>query len=268
MKENFDKNKPVAVITGASRGIGKAITLELSAAGYDIVGISRTLTSEEPGKGLMELKPLVQANNSVFLPLQSDIGDIHKHKKLIDEIIGIFGRIDLLVNNAGISPIERMDLLDMTPESFDEVLRVNLRGPFFFTQAVVHEMIKKIPHIKEYKPVIIFITSISAYISSINRAEYCMSKAGLSMACKNFAHRLADTGIKVFEVRPGIILTDMTASVKEKYDKLIAEGLIPQNRWGTSRDVAKVVKSLVSGDFEYSTGLVMEVSGGMNIRRL
>ncbi len=268
MKENSDNNKPVAVITGASRGIGKAIALELSLAGYNIAGISRTLKSDEPGKGLLDLEPIIEANGCVFLPLQADISELHEHDRLVSKIIKRFGRVDILVNNAGVAPLKRLDILDTTPESFDRVLSMNLRSPFFFTQAVTREMIRIIPGIKNYQPKIIFITSISADFSSVNRAEYCISKAGLSMTSKNYAHKLAVTGIKVFEIRPGLIRTDMTEKVKGKYDKLIAKGLIPQKRWGTPEDVARVVKTLAAGEFDYSTGLVIEISGGMNIHRL
>jgi NAD(P)-dependent dehydrogenase (short-subunit alcohol dehydrogenase family) len=174
----------------------------------------------------------------------------------------------VLVNNAGVAPEKRTDILAITPESYDRVLSVNARGAFFLTQRVAKHMIHQSEADAKNKPSIIFISSISVYVSSPSRPEYCISKAALSMAARIFADRLAEHDINVYEVRPGIIQTDMTAPVKEKYDKLIAEGLIPQKRWGYPADVAKAVVSLARGDFSYSTGLVVEVSGGMNIQRL
>ncbi|NIM17240.1 MAG: 3-ketoacyl-ACP reductase [Candidatus Aminicenantes bacterium] len=260
--------RPVAVVTGASRGIGSAIVLELSTAGYDIVGISRTLETTKTKKGLNELKPFIEANGASFLPLKADISDIEIHNRLISEIEKEFGRIDVLVNNAGVPPLKRLDILETTAESFDRVLSINLRGPFFLTQLVSRQMLEKIEIIRDYHPKIIFITSISAEVSSLNRAEYCISKSGLSMAARVFAHRLAGSGINVYEIRPGLVQTDMTAPVKEKYDKLIEEGLIPMNRWAQPEDIARAVAALTRGDFAYSTGTIIEVSGGMNIRSL
>ena len=235
-------NRPVAVVTGANRGIGRAIALGLSTAGFDIAGISRTLESSETKTGLNELKPLMEKNGAAFLPLQADISELRHHQNLISRIIGEFGRIDLLVNNAGIAPPERLDILDTTPENFDNVFDINLRGTFFLTQAVARVMLDYIGGISDYHPGIIIITSISAEVSSTNRAEYCISKAALSQAAKIFAHRLAGDGINVYDLRPGIIKTGMTATVKEKYDKLIKEGLIPQQRWGLPEDVGQVPK--------------------------
>jgi len=179
-----------------------------------------------------------------------------------------FGRVDCLINNAGIAPPARLDILETTPESFDRVLSINLRAGFFLTQRAASVMLDLQTKIEGFRPCIIFITSISADVSSINRAEYCISKAGLSQAATIFAHRLAEYGIQVFEIRPGIIQTDMTLPAREKYDRLIAEGLIPQQRWGMPEDVAKAAAALAKGEFAYSTGAVIEVSGGMNIRRL
>jgi 3-oxoacyl-[acyl-carrier protein] reductase len=260
--------RPVAVVTGASRGIGRAIALELSMAGYDIVGISRTLETTKIKKGLDELKPLIEANGTSFLPLHADIGDVETHSRLISEIEKAFGRIDILVNNAGVAPLKRLDVLETTTESFDRMLSINLRGPFFFTQVVSRQMLEKREIIKDYHPKIIFITSISAEVSSLNRAGYCISKSGLSMAARVFALRLAESGINVYEIRPGVVQTDMTAPVKERYDKLIDEGLIPMNRWGQPEDIARAAAALARGDFAYATGTIIELSGGMNIRSL
>lgn len=260
--------RPVALVTGASRGIGRAICLELATSGHDIVGISRTLESTAEKTGLLDLKKHVEWCGVEFLPLRADVSDIDGHPALVSEIEKVFGRIDLLVNNAGVAPLQRLDILETPPQSFDRVVGVNLRGPFFLTQAVAGAMLDRKRRTTDYAPRIVFITSISAVVSSPNRPEYCISKAGLSMAASLFADRLAGSGIGVFEVRPGVVLTDMTAPVKEKYDRQIAEGLIPQGRWGQPEDVAKVVAALARGDFGYSTGAVFEVSGGMNIRRL
>lgn len=167
-------NKSIAVITGANRGIGRSIAIDLSAAGYDIAGISRTLKATKTKKGLNELRPLIEANGGSFLPLQADINNIQDHKRLISEIEKKFGRIDLLVNNAGVAPLKRLDVLETTPESFDRVLSVNLRGTFFLTQTVALTMLKNIDNVPDYHPRIIFITSISAEVSSTDRVEYCI----------------------------------------------------------------------------------------------
>jgi len=174
----------------------------------------------------------------------------------------------VLVNNAGVAPERRLDILETSPESYDRLQTINARGPFFLTQKIARQMIKQVKENPESKPCIIFISSISASVSSPTRAEYCVSKAALSQAARVFADRLSEYGINVYEVRPGIIQTDMTAPVREKYDKLIAGGLIPQKRWGFPEDVGKAVAALAKGYFGYSTGLVVEVSGGMNVPHL
>jgi len=260
--------RPVAFITGASRGIGRGIAVELARHGYDIAGSSRVLDSQNSESGILEVKQRVEESGATFLPAQGDVSILDDHDRMIKTIVDHFGRIDLLVNNAGVSPNLRLDVLETTPESFDRVMSINSRGPFFLTQAVARQMLAQIQAAAGIKPKIIFITSVSAYMSSTSRAEYCLSKAALSMAAAIFADRLSVSGINVYEVRPGIIKTEMTATVQEKYDRLIDEGLIPQGRWGLPEDVGKAVVALVSGGFEYSTGAVIEVSGGMNVRRL
>jgi 3-oxoacyl-[acyl-carrier protein] reductase len=265
MNEN---NRPTAVVTGASRGIGHAIALALADAGHDIAGVSRTLNTTAEKAGLDSLKPKIEAAGARFLPLAADISDIGRHEELVSAVLETFGRLDFLVNNAGVAPLKRVDILETTTESFDRLLSINLRGPFFFTQVVARAMLKSLERDPGSRPRVVFITSLSAEVSSTNRAEYCVSKAGLSMAARVFADRLAGVGIGVFEIRPGIILTDMTAPVRERYDKLIAEGLIPQGRWGEPADVAKAVTAIARGDLDYATGCVIEISGGMDIRRL
>jgi len=297
--------RPVAFITGASRGIGRGIAIELARAGHDIAGSSRVFEPHNSETGLLEVKNRIEEAGSTFLPVQGDVSILDDHERMIKTVIDRFGGIDLLVNNAGVAPVQRLDVLETTHESFDRVLSINSRGPFFLTQRIARQMIDQVqgaqatrlplgderaqqpgetppfsegaategrPYgaaaLLERKPKIVFITSVSAYMSSPSRAEYCLSKAALSMAAAIFADRLSEYGINVYEVRPGIIKTDMTAMVQDKYDRLIEGGLIPQGRWGLSEDVGKAVVALVSGGFEYSTGVVIEVSGGMNIRRL
>lgn len=260
--------QPVAIISGASRGIGKAIALHLAEAGYGIAGISRKINSPGAATDRAALEAAITRYGVDFRTYTLDIGNIENHQEVIDRIMRDFNRIDLLVNNAGVAPVKRMDLLETSTESYDRVMGINLRGPFFFTQRVVNTMIGLQEKTDHYQPRIVFITSLSAEMSSVNRGEYCISKAGLSMTSQLFADRLTKAGIGVFEVRPGIIQTDMTIPVKEKYDRMIAEGLIPQNRWGQPDDVAQAVAAIAAGTFDYSTGMIFEVSGGMNIRSL
>jgi len=260
--------RPVAFVTGASRGIGRGIAIELAKQGYDLAGNSRSFEPENTTIGIFEVKQRVEELAVDFLPLQGDISSLDDQQRMLAEILERYGRIDLLVNNAGVAPEKRLDILETTTASFDRVLDINLRGPFFLTQKIAGQMIAQLEKNQQSKPGIIFVTSISAYMSSPSRAEYCVSKAGLSMTAAVFADRLSEYGINVYEVRPGIIKTDMTATVEEKYDKLIAEGLVPQHRWGLPEDVGKAVVALACGNFQYSTGTVIEVSGGMNLRRL
>ena len=297
----MSEKRPVAFITGASRGIGRGIAIELARHGYDIAGSSRVFDPQNSESGIFEVKQRVEELGAACLPVQGDVSILEDHERLVKTVVGHFGQIDLLVNNAGVAPEQRLDVLETTATSFDRVMSINARGPFFLTRQVARQMIAQIqsctggppwpplsalndstsregaatedrPYrtgwLLGLKPKIIFITSVSAYMSSPSRAEYCLSKAALSMAAAIFADRLSEYGINVYEVRPGIIKTDMTAAVQEKYDKLIDGGLIPQGRWGLPEDVGKAVVSLVSGGFEYSTGTVIEVSGGMNIRKL
>jgi len=262
------KDKPVALVTGAGQGIGRGISLELAKNGFDIVGMDIIFESENKQAGLFEVKERAEELNVSFLPIRGDVSSLEDHEKILKLALDEFGKIDVLVNNAGVAPEKRLDILETTPESYDRLLAINARGPFFLTQKVAHQMIRQIQENPKLKPCIIFISSISTYVSSPSRAEYCISKAALSQAARVFADRLSEYGINVYEVRPGIIRTDMTTPVQEKYDKLIKEGLIPQKRWGFPEDVGKAVAALARGDFSYSTGLVIEVSGGMNIPHL
>ena len=256
----------IAFTTGAGQGIGRGIALKLAEAGYDIVANDIVADPANTAKGLYEVKARVEALGRACLPVRGDISNLADHDLLIAAAVERFGRIDVLVNNAGVAPKVRADILETSPESYDRLMTINLRGPFFLTQKVARQMIRQGPAARP--PVIVFITSISAYVSSTARPEYCISKAGLSMAAMLYADRLAREGICVYEIRPGIIATDMTSVVKEKYDKLIAEGLLPQARWGTPQDVGKAVVALAGGALAYSTGQVIEVGGGFGLRRL
>lgn len=262
------KNRPVALVTGAGRGIGRGISIELAKNGFDIAGNDIIFNPENQKAGLFEVKKQVEELNAVFLPVQGDIASLDDHPKIIKQAIDKFGRVDVLVNNAGVASEKRLDILETTPASFDRLLSVNTRGTFFLTQKIANHMIKQVKKNPALKPCIIFISSISAEVSSPSRAEYCISKAAISQAARIFADRLSQYGINVYEVRPGIVKTDMTAPVRGKYDKLIEEGLVPQKRWGFPEDIGKAVAALAKGCFEYSTGLILEVSGGMNMRRL
>jgi NAD(P)-dependent dehydrogenase (short-subunit alcohol dehydrogenase family) len=256
------------MITGASRGIGRGIAIELAKNGFDLIGTATRLTPEDAEKGLFEVKARAEELGARFVPLAGDIGEMDDRNRLVDEAFAAFGRIDLLVNNAGVGLLKRLDILETTEESFDRLVRINLKGPFFLTQMIANRMIDRVTAGDGDPPSIIFITSISSNTASPNRAEYCISKAGLSMAAQTFAVRLAEFGINVYDIRPGIIATDMTAPVSEKYDKLISEGLLLQKRWGTPEDVGKAVASIAGGHFPYSTGAVIEVGGGFSVLRL
>ena len=260
--------RPVALVTGASRGIGRGISIELAKAGYDLAGVSRSLDPNNSDNGIHEVKRRIEELGARFLPVQGDVSQLDHHPRILDTVLAEYGQVDLLVNNAGIAPEKRLDLVETTPASFDQVLSVNLRGPFFLTQRVAQQMIAQAKSGAGNQLGVVFITSVSAYFSSSSRAEYCVSKAGLSMTAAVYADRLSEYGINVYEVRPGIIKTGMTAGVAGKYDELIGNGLTLQKRWGLPEDVGKAVASLARGDFGYSTGMVVEVSGGMNVRRL
>ena len=259
---------PAAVVTGAGRGIGRAIALALIGEGFDVVGIDIVFEPENRAKGLFEVKEAARKLGGRFLPVAGDIARIDDHDRMLDAAVGVCGRIDVLVNNAGVSVAKRVDVLETSPESYDRLIAINARGPFFLTQNAAKRMAGQKPRRDGPAPAIVFITSISAEVSSPSRAEYCVSKAALSMTAAVFADALAAENINVYEVRPGIIATDMTAGVRKKYDRLIGGGLVPQGRWGLPEDVGRAVAALARGDLAFSTGAVIEVSGGMNIRRL
>jgi 3-oxoacyl-[acyl-carrier protein] reductase len=253
--------RPVAMVTGAGRGIGKAIAKELAALGWDLV-INRAESEPQPVK--QEIEQL--AAQCEFVPGDISLGGIRA--QIVEAARSRFGRCDLLVNNAGVAPLERRDILDATEASYDRVMGINLKGPFFLTQLVANWMIQQKKRHPRRAFRIINIGSISAYTSSPSRGEYCISKAGLSMVTKLYADRLAEYDIGVFEVSPGIIATDMTSAVKDKYDKLIAEGLTPIRRWGRPEDVARAVGAITEGRLDFCTGTVIHVDGGFHVRRL
>jgi NAD(P)-dependent dehydrogenase (short-subunit alcohol dehydrogenase family) len=259
-------SRPVAFVTGAGRGIGRGIALALAGSGFDMVANDITYDSQKRAVGLAEVQDRVRQLGVDFEPAPGDIACLDTHESLLHGALERFGRVDVLVNNAGVAPQRRLDVLETTPESFDRVLAVNTRGTFFLTQRFARHMVSQ-PR-GPVAPAIIFISSLSAAVSSPTRAEYCVSKAAISQAAAVFADRLAAAGINVYEVRPGIIATDMTAPVKAEYDARIAAGLVPQKRWGQPEDVGRAVAALARGDFGYATGLVIELSGGMNIRHL
>ncbi|HHW09916.1 MAG TPA: 3-ketoacyl-ACP reductase [Firmicutes bacterium] len=254
-----------ALVTGAGRGIGRAIALTLADAGFNVV-INYARNKEAAQAVLSE----IEQKGGRGLLVQGDIKQAEDRARLVGEAMQAFGRIDVLVNNAGVAPRERKDILEATEDIFDEVLATNIKGPYFLTQLVAREMIKIVESkaIEDYRPVIVNITSISASTVSTSRGEYCISKAGAAMITKLYAVRLAPYGIGVYEIRPGIIATDMTAAVKEKYDALFAQGITPIARWGLPEDVAKAVKAIVTGAFPYSTGEVIHVDGGFHLRVL
>jgi len=256
-------SRRVALVTGGTRGIGLGCAVALANEGWDLA-VCGTRSEAEAEAGLAA----VRAAGAEVLYVQADIGADDAPPKLIGAIRERHGRLDLLVNNAGVAPRERKDILEASRESFDRLMTTNLRGPYFLTQAVARWMIEQRASGPAAGRCIVFITSVSAAVASINRGEYCISKAGLSMASRLWSTRLADEGIAVYEVRPGIIKTDMTAGVTAKYDALFAQGIALQNRWGTPEDVGRAVAMLARGDLPYSTGQVIMVDGGMTVRKL
>lgn len=253
----------VAIVTGSSRGIGRGITLQLAKHNWHIV------INYHTNRGAAEVvKQDVEKAGGFASVIRADTGDLASANRLVDVTLDALGRIDLLVNNAGVAPKERTDILKVGEESYDRVMRINLKGPFFLTQRVANEMIKLIEGGVVEAPKIINIGSVSAYASSTSRGEYCLSKAGMGMMTALWADRLAGYGINVYEIRPGIILTDMTVAVKGKYDRLIfEENLTPIQRWGKPEDVGMVVAAIAEGMLPFSTGEVINVDGGFHLRR-
>jgi NAD(P)-dependent dehydrogenase (short-subunit alcohol dehydrogenase family) len=256
-----ESHHPIALITGASRGIGRGITLALAKEKFDVV-----INYHSNLPAAQEVEQHCRAFGVRTHLVQADIASGEDRRRLVEETYKVFGRVDLLVNNAGIAPSIRADLLEASEESFDRLINTNLKGPYFLTQLVARRMLEMHPI---GSPRIVNITSISAYAASINRGDYCVAKAGLAMMTQLFAARLAEHGINVYEIRPGIIETDMTGPVKAKYDKLILqEGITPIRRWGRPDDVARAVVAVARDLLPFSTGEVINVDGGFHLRRL
>ncbi len=254
--------RPVALVTGGRRGIGLAIAKGLAGAGFAIA----ITGSGEADAATHEAVADLRALNTRVCYIAGNIADINDHQRLIQRVETELGPVAVLVSNAGIAPPRRLDILATTGENFDAVIGTNLRGAFFLAQAVAKRMLAR-PR-AEGEQSIIFISSCSAQMISTNRLEYCVSKAGLSMVARGFAARLAPEGIGVFEVRPGIVRTDMTAGVNDKYDRLIAGGLVPGRRWGTGEDIAAAVCMLVKREAFFATGSVINADGGLTLQRL
>jgi NAD(P)-dependent dehydrogenase (short-subunit alcohol dehydrogenase family) len=259
----MSSQKKVALVTGARRGIGFGIARCLAADGCDIV-IGDIVAPAEAQPAVDEL----QALGASVLYCQADVSVAADRQRLIEQIRQRFGRLNVLVNNAGVAPKVRADILEATEESFDRLININLKGPYFLTQLAANWMVQQKKAQGDFWGCIVNISSISATVASISRGDYCISKAGISMATELWAARLGEFGIPVYEVRPGVIQTDMTAAVKEKYDKLIAEGLLIQPRWGHPDDIGKTVAMMARGDIAYSTGTVIWVDGGFHVQRL
>ncbi|HAQ21696.1 MAG TPA: 3-ketoacyl-ACP reductase [Prolixibacteraceae bacterium] len=255
--------KKVALVTGGSRGIGLGIVKQLALLGFDLA-INGVRPEESVGEVLSAVKEL--GADVIYCP--GNIALREDRKRILSQVRTHFNRLNILVNNAGIAPNERRDILNATEESFDEVISVNLKGNYFLTQDTANWMIDQKQADPDFDGCIINISSISATVASVNRGEYCISKAGISMATQLFAVRLGEFDIPVYEIRPGVTQTDMTEGVKEKYDQLISDGLCVQKRWGQPDDVAKAVGALATGSFPYSTGQVFMVDGGLTIPRL
>jgi 3-oxoacyl-[acyl-carrier protein] reductase len=259
---------PVVLVTGASRGLGRGVAEKLAESGFS-VAIHYANNRQAADAVVDSCENLARDPEQKFAAVGGNIGLAADRQRLFDETLATFGHLDALVNNAGIAPRIRADITEATEEIFDEVINVNLKGPYFLSQLAARYWLANPGrcHLSGgYK--LIFVTSISADTASVNRGEYCVSKAGLGMATQLWAVRLADAGVQVLEIRPGIMATDMTSGVKEKYDKLIAEGLVPQKRWGRPEDVGLAVKAVLEGGFPFSTGDVINVDGGFHLRRL
>jgi NAD(P)-dependent dehydrogenase (short-subunit alcohol dehydrogenase family) len=256
-------SKRVALITGGTRGIGLGIATALADSGFDLA-INGVRDQSQVADALNSL----QNRGCQVHYCRGDVSNAADREVIVDAVRRAFGRLDVLVNNAGVAPLVRADVLDATEESWDRVMGINLKGPYFLTQLAARWMIEQYKADSSFRGVVINVSSVSATEASINRGEYCVSKAGLAMATQIWAHRLAEFKIPVYEVRPGVVHTDMSAKVAEKYDRMIANGLTVENRWGEPDDVGRAVAVLAGGELTYATGNVLLIDGGLTIRRL
>jgi NAD(P)-dependent dehydrogenase (short-subunit alcohol dehydrogenase family) len=263
MPSTGSERRRVAAVTGGARGIGLGISTALATEGFDLA-----ICGQRAEADVAPTLDALRETGARVVYARADVGNTADRAAFMDAIRAAYGALHVLVNNAGIAPKVRADILEAGEESFDELVRVNLKGPYFLSQAAARFMIEQRGADETWKGCIVNITSISAEVASVNRGDYCLTKAALGMSNKLWSARLAEHGIPVYEVRPGVIKTDMTAGVTAKYDALIAQGLIPQNRWGLPEDVGRAVASLTRGDFPYSTGQVLMVDGGMTLQRL
>ena len=252
-----------ALVTGGTRGIGLGIARALARDGWALV-----LGGTRPEGDVRGVLDELRQHGPDVRYVPADLSSADDRARLVADVRRHCGAVHALVNNAGRAPRVRADLLDATEDSFEQLIRTNLQGPYFLTQAIARDQVERRRGDPGFHATIVFITSVSAEMASVNRGDYCVSKAGLSMAARLFAVRLASEGVPVFEVRPGIISTDMTAGVRELYDRRIADGLIPEHRWGEASDVGRAVAALVRGDLPYATGTVLHVDGGLAIPRL
>ena len=258
-----DSEGLVALITGGSRGIGLGIAKELATAGFNLA-----INGVRPEKSVKPVLKELKETGVKVIYAQGNIAKKEDRQKIFQKVIAEFGHLNVLVNNAGVAPRERKDILEASEEIYDEVMDINLKGPYFLTKLFANHMVDQKNENPDFQCCIINVSSISASVASVNRGEYCISKAGIAMATKLWAARLGEFDIPVYEIQPGIIKTDMTSAVTEKYDKLFAEGLSIQKRWGTPEDIGKVAASMATGMMPYSTGQVVVVDGGMTVQRL
>jgi len=252
-----------ALVTGGTRGIGLGIARALAHDGWDLL-----VSGRRPASGVAAILEALQAIGGTVGYVAADISQASGRHTIVQEARTRHGALNALVNNAGRAPRVRADLIDASEESFEEVLRTNLQGPYFLTQALARDMLDRRRTDSAFRAAIVFVTSVSAEMASPNRREYCVSKAGLAMTARLFAVRLAADGIPVYDVRPGIIATDMTAAVKDAYDRRIADGLVPEGRWGQPEDVGRSVAAVLRGDMPYATGTVIHIDGGLSVPRL
>ena len=265
MADRFPRR--VALVTGGSRGIGLGIAKKLAGEGYG-VAINGRRPESDVAESLDAINRAGRDAGGEAMYCRCDLADLDDHPAMLDAVRDRFGRLDVLVNNAGVAPDQRADILEAGPESFDRLMTINTRGPYFLTQATAKWMLEQKRADDAFAGVIVNVTSISATVVSINRGDYCLSKAASAMGSALWAVRLADEGIRVYEVRPGIIKTDMTAGVTSKYDKLLSEGLTVERRWGTPEDVASAVAPLARAEVSYASGSVIMVDGGLTLPRL